>query len=320
MSIKAQRVRSPLTRIGGKYFSAPQIVATFPDASCYDTYVDLFGGAAHVLLYRPFEKRHAEVYNDIDQDLVNFWMQCRDHAEELETRCRSLPYSRALHYQYHHDLYHGETLDPLERAVRWFYMLRSTFNGSIGPVHHGWLASADRPPAVAYHTALDILEALQHRLRYVLIDCRDFAEVLRSYESQRTLFYVDPPYIEKEDYYQREDGTVFSLFDHKRLAVLLNETPALVALSYYPHPLLDELYPTHKWRRVTWKTVKHSQRSSRRESEPQSYCSAIIPNQSFPHRSGQKWKHLSRIHPQQRVPTMQSAIHSAKRSIILRRA
>ena len=140
--------------------------------------------------------------------------------------------------------------------------LRSTFNGSIGPVHHGWLASADRPPAVAYHTALDILEALQHRLRYVLIDCRDFAEVLRSYESQRTLFYVDPPYIEKEDYYQREDGTVFSLFDHKRLAVLLNETPALVALSYYPHPLLDELYPTHKWRRVTWKTVKHSQRSS----------------------------------------------------------
>jgi len=257
----AQRVRSPLTWIGGKYYSASQIVAAFPAASSYDTYVDLFGGAAHVLLHRPFEKRHAEVYNDINQDLVNFWMQCRDHGEELEARCRSLPYSRALHYQYHHELYHGEELDPLERAVRWFYILRSTFNAFIGPMHHGWLASPGRVESVAYHTALDLFEALQRRLRYVLIDCRDFAAVLRSHDNPRTLFYVDPPYIEKEDYYyQRGDGMAFGLHDHERLAVLLNDTSALVALSYYPHPLLDRLYPESKWRRLTWEAVKHSQR------------------------------------------------------------
>ncbi len=45
-------------------------------------------------------------------------------------------------------------------------------------------------------------------------------------------------------------------------ATLLNDTSALVALSYYPHPLLDGLYPASKWRRVTWETVKHSQRGS----------------------------------------------------------
>jgi DNA adenine methylase len=257
-----QRVRSPLTWIGEKYSSVPQIVAAFPTASSHDTSVDLFGGAAHVLLHRPFEKRHAEVYNDINQDLVNFWMQCRDHAEELEARCRSLPYSRVLHSQYHDDLYHGEELDPLERAVRWFYVLRSTFNGFIGPVRHGWLARAGRSESVAYHTALDLFEALQRRLRYVLIDCRDFAAVLRSHDNPRTLFYVDPPSIEKEDYYQREDSTVFGLHDHERLAGLLNETSAQVALSYSPHPLLDGLYPAQKWRRVTWETVKHSQRGS----------------------------------------------------------
>ncbi len=257
-----QRVRSPLPWIGGKYYSAPHIVAAFPPASRYDTYVDLFGGAAHVLLHRPFEKRHAEVYNDINQDLVNFWMQCRDHAEELEARCRSLPYSRALHCQYHQDLYHGEELDPLERAVRWFYVLRSTFNAYIGPVHHGWLASPARLESVAYHTALDLFEALQRRLRYVLIDCRDFAAVFHSHDNPRTLFYIDPPYIEKEDYYQRGDGIAFGLHDHERLASLLNETPAQVALSYYPHPLLDGLYPAQKWRRVTWETIKHSQRDA----------------------------------------------------------
>jgi DNA adenine methylase len=251
----AQSVRSPLTWIGGKYYSAPQIVAAFPPASRYDTYVDLFGGAAHVLLHRPFEKRHTEVYNDINQDLVNFWMQCRDHAEELEARCRSLPYSRALHYQYHHDLYHGEELDLLERAVRWFYVLRSTFNAFIGPVHHGWLASPGRLESVAYHTALDLFEALQRRLRSVLIDCRDFAAVVRSHDNPRALFYVDPPYIEKEDYYQREDGIAFGLHDHERLAGLLNDTSAQVALSYSPHPLLDGLYPAQTAALSLWETV-----------------------------------------------------------------
>ncbi len=258
----AQQVRSPLPWIGGKYYSASQIIAAFPPASCYDTYVDLFGGAAHVLLHRPFEKRHTEVYNDINQDLVNFWMQCRDHAEELEARCRSLPYSRALHYQYHYSLYHGDALDPLERAVRWFYVLRSTFNASIGPIHHGWLASTSRNESTTYHNTLDLFHELQRRWRYVLIDCRDFEAVLRSYDRPCTFFYVDPPYVEKEDYYQRSDGTTFSLHDHERLAVLLNNTSALVALSYYPHPLLDELYPTPIWRRVTWETVKHSQRDA----------------------------------------------------------
>ncbi len=258
----AQRVRSPLTWIGGKYYSAPQIVAAFPPASSYDTYVDLFGGAAHVLLHRPFNKRHAEVYNDINHDLVNFWMQCRDHGEELEARCRSLLYSRVLHYQYHHDLYHGEELEPLERAARWFYVLRGTFNGFIGPVHHGWLASSDRLESVAYHTALDLFETLQRRLRYVLIDCHDFETVFRSHDNPCTLFYVDPPYIEKEDYYQRGDGIAFTLHDHERLAALLGSTSAHVELSYYPHPLLDRLYPEPAWRRLTWEAVKHSQRGS----------------------------------------------------------
>ncbi len=258
----ASTLRSPLPWVGGKYYSAARIVAAFPPACSYDTYVDLFGGAAHVLLRKPLFKEHAEVYNDLNQDLVNFWMQCRDHAETLEERCRSLPYSRALHYQYHHSLYHGKALDPLERAVRWFYVLRSTFNAFIGPVHHGWLASTNRVEPVTYQNALSLFRELQRRWRSVLIDCRDFAEVLRSYEGPRTFFYVDPPYVEKEDYYQRVDGTTFGLRDHERLAVLLNETSALVALSYYPHPLLETLYPASKWRRISWEVTKHSQRDA----------------------------------------------------------
>lgn len=90
-----------------------------------------------------------------------------------------------------------------------------------------------------------------------MIDNRDFEQVFRHWNKPRTLFYVDPPYVDTEHYYEHP----FTLQDHKRLATLLNSTSAYIALSYYPHPLLDELYPANKWRRVTWETPKHSQRT-----------------------------------------------------------
>src|SRR5439155_20619800 len=96
-----------------------------------------FGGAAHVFMQKKAYK-HVEIYNDLNSDLVNFWMQCRDNLEAMEEACRSLPYSREIYYQYHYSLFDGTQLQPLERAVRRFYVLRSNFNGHLNPMPTGW--------------------------------------------------------------------------------------------------------------------------------------------------------------------------------------
>jgi DNA adenine methylase len=257
------KLRSPLPWIGGKFYSAPRIVEAFPHHSRYDVYVELFGGAAHVLMQKPPYK-HIEVYNDITNDLVNFWMQCRDNPQKLERRCRSLPYARSLYYSYHRSLFDGTQMDLLERAARWFFVLRSSFAGKyLVPVASGWNAGVKdkhQSPAHSYHAAIDLFVPLQQRLQCLMIDNRDFADVLRQYNKPRVLFYADPPYVGYEQYYHTAAG-VFSLAGHQRLAELLNDTPAFVALSYYPHPLLETLYPAEKWHRSTWKTAKHSQRT-----------------------------------------------------------
>lgn len=253
------KLRSPLPWQGGKHYSAENIVNEFPLPSAYDVYVDLFGGAAHVLIQKPIYK-HVEVYNDIHSDLTRFWMFCRDNVKELEARCRSLPYGREVYYQYHKSLFDGSEIEPLERAVRWFYVLRSNFNGYLCSSPGGWNSSTkdeNHGSAHAYHSSIDLFKALQSRFQHVMVDNRDFEVVFRRYDKPRTLFYVDPPYVDAERYYEHP----FTLQDHKRLATLLNSTSAYVALSYYPHPLLDELYPVNKWRRVTWETPKHSQRT-----------------------------------------------------------
>src|SRR5579859_6938393 len=109
---------SPLHWVGGKHASAKRILAAFPPSSAFDTYVELFGGAAHVFVRKPPE-RHLEVYNDLNENLVRFWMAARDHPRELQQRIDSLPYSRQLYYAYRSSLREHEPLDDLEQAARW---------------------------------------------------------------------------------------------------------------------------------------------------------------------------------------------------------
>ncbi len=274
-------IRSPLPWIGGKFYSAQTILQAFPPDHSYDAYVDLFGGAAHILIQKP-RRGHIEVYNDCNQDLVNFWLQCRDHAPELEGRCKSLPYSRALYYRYQKSLYDGTEMDDLERAVRWFYVLRSSFSAHARVSPQGWSAgqkNARHAPASAYRSAVDLFAVMQERLERVMFDCRDFAEVLKQYDRPRTLVYADPPYIDCERYYKDPDGVTFSVEDHERLAGLLNSSKAYVALSYYPHPLLEGLYPDTKWQRLTWQTHKHSQmtKSTREKATELLLCNYPLP-------------------------------------------
>jgi DNA adenine methylase len=256
-------VRSPLAWIGGKYYSAERILEAFPPANRYDVYVEPFGGAAHVLA-RKSPAHHLEIYNDRNRDLVNWWRWMRDHPEKLEARLDTLPYSRALYQDYHASLFDGSPLDSLERAVRWYYVLRSSFSATVRPRKTGWNNAIRHQSAGPVHTfrhATELFRVVAARFRYVQLECRDFAAVIEQYQGLRTLLYVDPPYLGCENYYQGPDGKRFTWGDHERLATLLNATPSLVALSYYDHSQLEEWYPAPRWRRLQWETVKHSQRT-----------------------------------------------------------
>src|SRR5690606_6635141 len=87
-------------------------------------------------------------------------------------------------------------------------------------------------------------------MKNVMIDNRDFREIIRVYDSPDTLFYVDPPYIGREKYY----AGGFTEQDHRDLAEMLNKVSGKVVLSYYDHPLVDELY--HNWTRERFQAAR----------------------------------------------------------------
>lgn len=115
--------------MGGKFQQANQIIRLFPYHRCY---VEVFGGAGHVIFAKNPNTSKVEVYNDINDELVNFFMTARDHTEELIERLDTLPYSRALYQKWKKEPLPDNLI---ERACRWFYILHSSFAAKYGA---GW--------------------------------------------------------------------------------------------------------------------------------------------------------------------------------------
>src|SRR3546814_12383099 len=85
-------VKSPVIRYhGGKFRLAPWVIQHFPPHRCY---VEPFGGAAGVLIQKP--RAYAEVYNDMDGDIVNLFRVLRSQgASAMLTEALALtPYAR----------------------------------------------------------------------------------------------------------------------------------------------------------------------------------------------------------------------------------
>lgn len=243
--------RSPLKYVGGKSASAERIVAAFPNPTAYDRYTEPCCGAAHVF-FAKLAYGHAEILNDLDDNLITFWQEMQCHAESMQERLANTLYSRKLYYEYYRSLFDKTPLSPLERAIRYFYVLRSTGTGWMRRSPVGWNCLPEN--ILSYHSALNLFEAVQERLHSVIIDNRDVLATIRRYDSPRTLFYIDPPYFGTEHYYAASRGG----FPHEQMAALLQQVQGYVALSYYPHPSIDTWYPSKKWRRITWQQQKHS--------------------------------------------------------------
>jgi len=95
---------------GGKFRLAPWVIAHLPP---HRIYVEPFGGAASVLLRKP--RAYAEVYNDLDGDVVNLFRVLRDAqaGARLIAQLQLTPFAREEFLAAYEP-----ADDPVERARR----------------------------------------------------------------------------------------------------------------------------------------------------------------------------------------------------------
>lgn len=236
----------PLLRYhGGKWRLAPWILAHIPP---HRTYVEPFGGGASVLLQKP--RSYAEVYNDLDGEVVNLFRVVRERGEELAQSCELTPFARAEFEQAYED---GES--DLERARR--TLIRSFMGfGSAGVTKQttGFRANTTRAFTTPSHDWMrypDHLRSVVQRLRGVVIENREALDVMLAHDGDDTVHYVDPPYVHDTRHHRsRAPAYRHELTDqqHRALASTLHELRGSVVLSGYRCPLYDELYGD--WHRV----------------------------------------------------------------------
>lgn len=221
--------------MGGKYNIAKWIVDHFPRHYCY---VEPFGGAAHVLLQKQIS--NVEIYNDINDDLVNLFLVARDQSEKIIEQLGSIPYSRAL-YDRWLKVWRGgfKPKDELDRAVWYFYLQNLSFAGKFGG---GIQTSKVMNQVKSFYNKVENISRFANRFKKVVIEKLDYKELIKRYDSEKTLFYCDPPYVNLPYY-----GTKWGEDEHKELSDWLNCVEGKVVLSYYPNSILDDFYLKDNW-------------------------------------------------------------------------
>src|SRR3990167_48397 len=200
-------MRSPIVWFGGKGHMTTKIIPILVKMP-HERYVEPFGGGASILLAK--KPKPVEVYNDLDQGLYGFFSVLSD--PELFDRFYS---------EYREEW--EEEKDKVIRAAKWFVVARQSFSGSFG---HSWgsaVTSTKRGMAETcskWLSCIDMLPQIHARLQRVQIENADFRTILDRYDTPKTLFYCDPPYIPET---RKAGGYTHEITaeDHQELVSLL---------------------------------------------------------------------------------------------------
>lgn len=231
--------RRPVLRyFGGKWMLAPWIIALLPP---HEIYVEPFGGAASVLMRKPRAK--VEVYNDLDGEIVNVFrvLRDKDSSRELAKKLRLTPYARAEYAAAF--INEGDDVERARRTIVRAFMGHGPDSVNLGH-RSGFRAktlNSNRTAALDWVNYPPEVPRFCERLSGVTVEARDAFEVIPDFDTERTLFYVDPPYMHATRGDRHNYRHELSDEDHSRLLVVLAGLRGMVALSGYATPEYEAL-------------------------------------------------------------------------------
>lgn len=229
---------------GGKWRLGPWIIGHFPP---HRVYVEAFGGAGSVLLRKP--RVGAEVYNDLDGEVVNLFRVLRDRrkATELERLLKLTPYAREeMEAAYLPPPSKKNVIERARRAVVRGFMSHGAdgFNRKARPGFRGQRSGSGYFHAHDWKNWADALPALVDRLQGVVIENKDALQLIQKIDAPDVLYYLDPPYVPATRKIRQRKVYAFEMDDagHERLAELLQSLKGMVILSGYKSELYERLY------------------------------------------------------------------------------
>ncbi len=226
-----QEINSPFRYAGGKFYARKLITEHIPK---HTYYIEPFAGGASIFFAK--SKVFANWLNDIDKDLINCLEIIRDYPHKLIDGLKGEKATKERHAYYKNEF---KPKTKLDRAVRWFYVNRTSYSGIMNMQNCYW-GYGDKYSMRPENWPRNILRT-SDKLQGVKLTSFDFEKVIEEAPNNSFLF-IDPPYFnaDQEKFYVHS----FKKEDHFRLSNILkkNKKRFKFLLTYDDSPEVRELY------------------------------------------------------------------------------
>ena len=217
---------------GSKRSQVTEIIKYFPDT--IDTYYEPFLGGGSVLraLIESGKKVNRIVCSDINADLIDLWMEIRNHPEELADRyeelwqelnakdddkARKIAYYNIIRKRFNEDRSPADFLFLLRTCANGMprYNSKGQFNTSFHITRNGIRPEALRQVIYEWSTLLKEADATFRQGSYESIQSAkgDFLYLDPPYAATKGIYYGKIDYLAFFDWIRRQDGGFALSFD-----------------------------------------------------------------------------------------------------------
>jgi DNA adenine methylase len=212
--------KSPLRYPGGKQKAISQIARYIPQK--FQEFREPFVGGGAVLFHILRNQPQMPCWiNDINRELYCFWSAVQTNLPELVARVQQIKLAAQDGKLLFNQLVTAdlETLNILERAVRFFVLNRITFSGTIESGGYSQASFTGRFTESSIKRLADLAGCLEQ----TQITNLDYGDLLQA-EGKDVFIFLDPPYLSKTHsmLYGRK-GILHKGFDHDRFAQLMSQ-------------------------------------------------------------------------------------------------
>ena len=178
--------------IGGKVsYGKGDWIASLLPWEWNTTYVEPCGGMFGVGLARPPVK--IELFNDLDERVVNWWRVVRDQSEEFGRLVEATPNSRE-EYEAQLAALDDESLSPLRRALAFHVVVAQSVRNSPASGPKQWRRTLENRGSLGRWRS-ERVALLAERMWNVQLEHCDAVDLLgRTAGLGHAVIYVDPPY------------------------------------------------------------------------------------------------------------------------------
>lgn len=232
-------MKTPITYWGGKQTLAALIISNIPE---HTTYCEPFFGGGAVFFRK--EKSKVEIINDLNQFVVNFYIQAKTNFPALQACIQSTLHSRRRWRDALVMYEHPHLFSDLEKAWAFHTLTNQGYAGKIGTWGFGTKShcSERKVKNARQHFIQDIAD----RLDQVQIECNDALYLLQLRDRPDTFFYLDPPYF-------NSNMGHYGGYTERNFEALLQHCAGLQGkflLSSYPSAVLDKYKKENGWHQV----------------------------------------------------------------------